>query len=302
MIKNFPTYDEYVSLAKDCLNQSFEMVYEIGEYINSIESEKLFETLEITKDDVWKFNNGKIRTSIVLLHQAVDALLKAKICEVSPLLLIEGDKTKWATLPDSKDKNFNDYYTIGSEQLLHVYCGIKPITKEIISFINELRLKRNDAIHGLSVKDLTPKFTIMGVLKAFTYFLGKSTWWETVHDKLYNDPTFGLDRSKEDFLFKRLDYVEKILGLKEMNKHFTLNINTRSYFCYSCKDSFEIYGGEMDNKWAFLSPNKPDSKNIFCLSCQNHFEVERKNCIDGNCKGNVIYNDRCLTCFSEQIE
>ena len=52
--------------------------------------------------------------------------------------------------------------------------------------------------------------------------------------------------------------------------------------------------------WAYLKPNLPTSDSIICYSCQNTFKVQRINCTNEGCKGNVIgENDVCLTCLEE---
>lgn len=46
-----------------------------------------------------------------------------------------------------------------------------------------------------------------------------------------------------------------------------------------------------------LFPNKPTSTNLYCVVCDQNYKVIRSNCVNEDCKGNVISEDEtCLTC------
>jgi hypothetical protein len=236
--------------------------------------------------------------------------MKSSICEVSPLLLIDKPRKDWPSLPESDNKVFDSLYTIGGEALLTTFCAVPGgITKgsALINFIEEIRRKRNHAVHGTNIRDITPKFVTQNILNAFTIWLGKDSWQTKLRQNLIDNPLFGyFDADYENAIsYKFLDFALSMVGKSELAKHLSVNIKTRPYFCPECKRQIEHEGDHLESKWAFLHPNGPASTTIYCANCQESFTVQRKKCNIDGCKGNVLFDDPewyggyvCLTCFS----
>lgn len=303
MISNIQNAKDFQKLACECLNQAFDLVYDVDRNRQFVEAQK------VSIRTVWKHNQGTLRTAIVLVHQGIDAFMKAAICNVSPFLLIENKRNEWPTLPNTPDKDFGDLYTIGTEALMYTYCGVAPlkVSKELTTFVEEVRTKRNAIVHGITAEELSPIAVVEMILRAYTHFLGKDSWWLTMRDQYINDPLFGLMDSEYEIASfgRRLHYVEGVLGKGKLSKHLTQDLKSRRYFCPSCKHIIEDEEDKMDFKWAYLKPNQPESKSIFCLACQQTFPVLRVQCKKDGCKGNVVteqggYGRICLTCGQEQ--
>ena len=133
MITNLPTSTEFEDVAKQCLIQAFNIVYEIDKDLIYIE--------EVPDKDVWEYHLGDLSTSLILVYQAIEAFTKASICKESPLLLIDLNRIDWPTLPNSKDKDFNELFTISGESLIRTYCSVVSADKvntELIDFIEEI--------------------------------------------------------------------------------------------------------------------------------------------------------------------
>jgi hypothetical protein len=305
MIKNTPTTKDYQKLAGECLNQAFDLIYSIDKDRNLIEDN------EVSMQKVWKHNQGTLRTAIVLIHQGIEAFMKATICNVSPLLLVENKRNEWPTLPDSADKDFGDLYTIGADALLYTYCAVTQtkVSARLVAFVEEVRIKRNAIVHGIAAEELSPVVIIEMILNSYTLFSGKDSWWHIMREQFISDPLFGVfdsDYEIASFGF-RLDYIENVLGKGKLSKHLSQNIKSRRYFCPDCKYAVEDRDGEMYSKWAYLRPNEPSCKTVFCLNCQGSFQVERINCENEGCNGNVLYYEGkssaiCLTCGEEQMD
>ncbi len=308
MIINFPTRIDFEKVAKENLTQSFNLLFKAYDSYKGYDEETIQK--EVSVEEIWDHHHGTIRTALILLHQAVESLMKSVICETSPLLLIEKPKKDWPTLPHSEDKDFDSLYTIGGESLLLTFCAVNSsIVRDsaLINFIEEIRKKRNQAIHGTNMKDVTAKYVIESVLKTFTVWFGKDQWHVELRENLLENPLFGyFDMDYEIALsYKFLDFALSLIGKSELSKHITLDIHGRSYFCPLCKHGIQKeYDEPMESKWAFLNPNQPGSTTVSCLNCHNEFVVKREKCNINKCKGNVLYEDAdnlggfiCLTCF-----
>ena len=304
MITNIPTKEDFELLAKENLIQSFNLLFKVyDEYDNY---EEIKEDVEL--EDIWKYHRGTIRTSLILLHQGVEGLMKSVICDTTPLLLIDKPRCDWPSLPQSASKDFDNLYTISGENLLNTFCAVKSnIIKdqELIQFVEDIRQKRNQMVHGVSQTSISIKYIIESILKSFTIWFDKDIWLLELKSNLIENPLFGYtDYEYERALsYKYLDFCLTMLGKSKLSKYLSINLKTRNYYCPECKHYVEHEYGELSSKWAYLSPNKPNSTSLLCINCSKTFFVIRKECNLNGCKGNVIYDDtdedvlRCLTCF-----
>lgn len=312
MIKGLPKPDEYQSVAIECLIQAFNNISSVDNALNN----------ETPREEIWDYNQIVLRTTLVLIHQGVEGLMKSEICKKSPLLLIEKKRSEWRTLPNNPDESFSDFNTIGGDDLLKTFyacTGTKKIHKSFLKHYEEIRTKRNKIVHGLGTGKLTPEYTLKLILNSFTYLLGKDSFWLSVLGKFYSHPGFVHSDSEvewEDTIqYNKMEYLDLFLGRKELKKHFSIDITAREYLCPFCTEKAEEITSEgmkrPDSKWAFLNPNNPDSTDMTCVVCQTDFGIIREDCLVEGCKGNVKYlleDDEeeetwvCLTCWHEEIK
>lgn len=306
MITNLPNYDDFEKVSKECLIQAFNLLYKV--YDNYEEYDDDIVRGEVPMNDVWEYNSGTLRTSTILLHQGIETFMKGVVAQTSPLLLLEQKRSDWPTLPNSVDKDYDTLFTIAGENLLNTFCAvctdITP-TAELVTFIENVRQKRNKAIHGASKVSSSAKALIHDILQAYTYFFGIDKWFDDLKNYNYENPLFGyFDWEFENLMsYKYLDFLESTIGIKKIKNYISFDVTKRRYFCPSCKNEIDHKYGDLQSKWALLKPNSPDSKNIFCVNCQQENIVYRAECIYEDCLGNVIDVDGvCLTCYERQEE
>jgi hypothetical protein len=310
MILNQPTKAEFEKVAIENLTQAFHLLFEVYDKYDQYDDEVV--RSEVSMEDMWVHHNGTLRTSLILVHQAIEGLMKGSICRTSPLLLIDKPRRDWPSLPEAEDKDFDALYTIGGESLLTTFCAVNPvvsITAELIRFIEDIRQKRNQAIHGTNVVGISAPYLLQRILTTFTIWFGPDVWHKELKKNLIENPLFGYyDADVEEVIsYKYLDFVEDLIGKTELGKHISFPIKGRSYFCPACKNAMSSDYGELESKWAFLNPNLPTSKNVSCINCHANFAVVRTNCDSEKCRGNVVFPDPtypesilCLTCYKEQ--
>ncbi len=306
MITNLPTFEDFEKVSKECLIQSFNQLFSIyKKYYEYYDDETI--NNEVCKEEIWEHHSGTYRTIIILVYQAIETAMKAEVTKVTPFLLIEKNRNDWPTLPNNSNKDFDTLYTISGESLLNTFAAVNQsfLTNEKITFIENIRLLRNKAIHGAdNLTSLNVKSLLLNILETYVVFYGKNSWFDDLKDFNIKNPLFGYyDWNFENIQsFEYLDFVLEIIGKKQLNKFVELEINGREYFCPNCKHIFDGDFGYLESKWAFLKPNEPDSEIIECLNCTYETKVERKDCLNEGCKGNVITKDdeRCLVCFEYQ--
>ncbi|WP_159331559.1 hypothetical protein [Tenacibaculum maritimum] len=308
MIKNIPTYKEFEKLGLECTTKAFEMLYTLGNEYNEISKDEVIKE-EVSSEDYWKHNDITVRTSLIVLFQGIEYLMKMKITEKSALLLIENNRSDWPTLPKKKDKNFDELITISGENLLGVFCAISNENFNLTDFVTryeKLRINRNKLVHSTGVKDLDYKYIIKETLYFLSVFYTKTKWIELFREMFISEPTFGYwdsDVEQAEF-YQILNFIEDSLSKGEINKYLPYDIKSRRYLCPECTYWLNKHGFDEENpRWSFLKPNTAESKIINCLICNTDYDIERENCKTEDCNGNVLcsknYENQCLTCFSE---
>lgn len=311
MIKDIPNAGEYEDVGIECLIQAYDNVCNVDNGL----------TPETPRDKIWNYNQIVLRTSLVLIHQGIEALLKSKVCEESPLLLIEKKRSEWKSFPGANE-SFADFNTIAGEDLLRTFYACidsKNTHEDFLNHYEEIRTKRNKIVHGIGREKLSPEYILILVLNSFTYVLGKDSFWDAVKDKFYRHPGFQHEDSyvewQDSNQYMRMEHLNAFLGKKEIKKHFSVDITARPYLCPFCTEKGEEITDEgvvrPDSKWAFLNPNRPDSTDMSCIICQTDFGIIREKCSKEDCKGNVKYllddDDHedlwvCLTCWNEELK
>jgi hypothetical protein len=313
MIKNIPTSKDFDLVAKECLIRAFHMLYQVYDDYNNYDDGPVGD--EISLVQIWDFNEGVKKTSLILLHQATESFMKSVICETSPLLLVENPRKEWSSLPTT-NKNFDDFYTISGEPLLRTFCATNTkikIDATFLRFIEEIRIFRNKAAHGASKVNLEIGTLIKRILDGFTLFYGEGAWLDILFKHILKNPLFGYYDTEIEMKisYKFLDFIESYIGIKGLVKYIKkeyINLNElsgRRYLCYECKNAFESEDLPFTSKWAFLVPNLPESTELHCINCDIFIGVIRKDCLNPTCKGNVIHVDHgkdevCLTCNNYQ--
>ena len=298
MITSLPTERDYKSLANSCLVQAFDIIFETDKAIDSHPNKNMAEK-------VWDYSQNKLNTAVVLIHQAIEAYMKASVCVTSPFLLIEGKRTDWPVLSEDTNKNFDEFYTLGSESLLFTFfaTATSDYHKGLKKHIEDIRKTRNQIVHGISKQKLNPKALLINVLDTFTFFMGQDAWWNEMRNFHLDHPlNEGMNyESIETVVFvERLDYTHKIVGTGNLNKHFSLDLKARKYHCPVCLPMDKNLLSRFDYKWSFLSPNTSESQLATCVNCSTSIDVIRTDCPLDGCPGNVLWEDYiCLTCGND---
>jgi hypothetical protein len=314
MFTDIPTDKDYRNSAIECLIQAYDNIWSIDNSLNN----------DTPREEIWDYHQIVLRTGIVLIHQGVEGLMKAEVCKVSPLLLIDKKRSEWKTLPDSADESFSNAYTIAGDDLLRTFFAcITPgsVPRDFLAHYEEVRTKRNKIAHGVSNDQLTPEYVLTLVLSSFTYLIGKDSFWASVLEKFYQHPGHEHDdfdlELEEMMQYNRMDHLHLFLKEAELKSHFSVDITARPYLCPDCTEKGEVTTKDgmthPESKWAFLNPNLPDANNLSCIVCQMDFEVIREDCGYNGCKGNVKYLLEeadgstefkdiwvCLTCWHEE--
>lgn len=115
MIYNLPKKESFKSIARDCLSQAVNNMFDI---IRDFNEGKELAYGELSESQIWEYHQGDLRTCLILIYQGIELYLKGEVCNESPYLLLETPRKNWPTIPESSNKDFNEFFTISGEHLL----------------------------------------------------------------------------------------------------------------------------------------------------------------------------------------
>ena len=125
MILNVPTKESFKEQATVFLNIAWDAIFELlTDYSNIEEWFEGFESFKLGTDaykDYWSAAQKHLSIAHALSQQGAELMLKAKITEVSPYLIIASSPREWPGKCSQKDVEFADFRTIDSQDLTKVH-------------------------------------------------------------------------------------------------------------------------------------------------------------------------------------
>lgn len=218
MITDKPTPDIFEKQCITFLLQSLNNILDCP-FTNPV-YEEYCDNIDVDEEDYWRYHQGILQNTIVLLFLSLENYLKMKICEVSSLLLIDSPPREWKSL--NTDKRFDTMYIKQFDDLiiLYVELGLGIVNTTSIQKLIDLKEMRNQIMHGIVKQELTPNYYFEILYDFLTNLWNDSTWWIKVKEHLYNEPLFGdydTDFEKSSVI-KYVDLLVKYIGLKKQEK------------------------------------------------------------------------------------
>lgn len=296
MIVNKPTSNDFERQSIQYLDQAIDVLFRYSD------TDTLEDETGVTEQQYWKYHQGELANSIALLFLSVENQIKARICSISPYLLLAGEPRKWGV--QGSDKEFSDLFIHSFDDLmvLYVELGLGVISVEARSSLEELRKMRNRISHGVMREELTPQVVIDLIQQGILAVWGPRTWWDLLRKHAKSSPVFGLYDPEADIAWNTvtIDRFVSLIGLKKTGDLLGVNLKSRLYYCPTCTSPLRGHGHDEGSKYCTLTPNSPESTSLYCIVCDSHHTVVRKDCIESGCRGNVISEDDvCLTCYND---
>lgn len=301
MISDIPSHDDFFNEGISLLSFAWDTVVNLLTDLS--ESEYYGIDISEVGDAFWLSSKQTLTTSLAIAQQGVEFILKGKIAEVSPFLLIAGNPKDWPKQGDGQPLSFSEFMTIDAQDLVKVHDTVATVKLENDFKIKyqELRKKRNTIIHTVN-KNLTIHVTdvIVDILEVHKALFPGENWVCVRREFLENSPTSQLHSTDwvEQRVIWEFSIITDLLQPKHMYKFFGFNKKQRRYMCPNC---YHVnVDAQLKPRTAVLNPNTPESTTLYCYVCDEFSDVERVNCSNADCPGNVISVDygECATCLT----
>jgi hypothetical protein len=308
MIVEIPTSEEFYTSGKELLDFAWDTVAELLIDLDGLEDCGVDSHEEIL-DAYWKSAKRRLTTALSITQQGVEFIIKGRIVDISPFILIAGDPGRW---PSPKtgcdDLKYSQFRMIDAQDLIKVHNTVSenPLSEEFRTCFEDLRRKRNSIMHSIDESLNIPVLEVIdSILFVHKSLFPNETWGQVRYSFLSNSPGNYLnyelagDSFVSAIVSQELSIVFKLLNPSKIKKYFGVDKNQRSYFCPRCySDSIREANFY---KLAILNPKGSDSTEIYCPICNSNYKVIREECSSSDCPGDVISEEYCicLTCGDE---
>ena len=279
MITDVPTSQDFYASGRELLDFAWDtiagLLVDFDDY-----NDCGCDSVEIS-DAYWKSAKRELNAALSIAQQGVDFILKGKIADISPYLLIADRPSNWPSPYTDATSKFSRFRTIDAQDLVRVhdtFCNTRlpPVFSERL---NSLRGKRNTIMHSI---DKSLSISVIEVVDTILF----------MHKRLFPDETWGQVRSEflsisPDTEFGGIDLVTnracrevelavKLLGPEKVTDYFGIDKKQRRYLCPKCYFEANRDPG-FDIKLAVLSPEGEDSDKSILSHLQHKIRChERK--------------------------
>lgn len=299
MITNVPSADDFFRTGKELLIFSWDGVTKL--LIELDEAEYLgYDTSEMS-ESYWSLAQRNLATYLTVMQQGLEFLVKGRICEISPYLLISDTPSKWPS-PYASDIDFSMFRTIDAQDLTKVHDSFAQVklSKAFVDKFGELRQTRNSLMHSVNTSF---KVTFVEIIESLLFMhkelFPHEPWAKLRRESLELTPAAELGAYEyiSNYACQELSLIIKLLPPSKVLSYFKLNKKRRGYMCPKCQSdaSSDI---DFDYRLARLTTEKPRCKTLYCPVCDIEHPVVRRKCAHKSCLGNVLGGDfeLCLTC------
>ncbi len=318
MIVDIPTSEDFKEAGLHLLHSAWEQVFdlftefdEFAHYIEEASEEDPDQEDEAAR--YWEAAKQNLTISYSTVHQAVEFLLKAKIAEVSPFLLLGGSPSTWPSGCDSHDRPFSDFRMINSEDLIKVVNTVHPekLSPNFQTWFHELRTNRNKIMHTVDRRlSFSPDDIIPLILETSEMFVGARQFCDCHIDYLDKTPANSLkfirEGGHEPYLVLRLHdqitaAIER-LSPSQVDKYFGFDKKRNSYWCPNCRETFECVDyfdpDSIESYVRTYQEKEKGQRNYRCFVCRHEGSLLDHPCDNEYCEGTRLDKEtnRCLLC------
>lgn len=299
MITEIPSGNDFIDTGLSLLDFSWDTVATL--MIQLDESEHFGLDIPEVSDDFWNASKQRLATALAIAQQGVEFILKGRIAEVSPFLLITGTPNDWPRGCNKNDTSFAEFKTIDAQDLVraHDTVSVSRQTDDFVRKFDDLRVKRNAIMHTVDRRiNLHVGEVIADILAVYKHLFPGGDWVKIRREFLEKSPLAELHSTDfvESQVIKEFSLVTELLQPSQMKEFFDFNKRQRRYICPGCYDASE--NSQIQSRTAVLKPNTPSSATLYCFVCDENVAIEREDCPYEGCRENVLSHQYgiCATC------
>jgi hypothetical protein len=309
MITDIPTAEEFQAAGLNQIYLAWQIIIQTCHDFEQV-TELAPSYIEATETDAaaaayWQKSQAVLANALGLIQQAMEMSLKGRIAAISPYLLIARDPKEWPGKVDTQAVAFSEFRTLDAADLVKVHNTFSsaPFNDEFKGFWDSVRRDRNKLMHSVAAKTFDASSLVRTILIAIEALFSDVRWpqrlWDMEADGKYAAYGIGGDY-EQNIVMGQVDTAMKVLTPGEKKRFFGFDTKRRSYVCPRC---WQAANRDWQDDWpelAQLTSKTRGCTTLHCVICVDASEVERMPCKYSKCKSDVIFENRCMSCMSEQ--
>ena len=252
--------------------------------------------------EYYEYCQPELQAICTIIQQSNELALKARLCQVSPYLLLLNSDAKFSTKGD--DIDFTTFRTIDAVDLpaaINSFCDDK-LTDKFLQTYGQIRAYRNQITHmGETKKAFSPRELLHHLVAQYRELWPQRHWLQDrVEFAAQTTTAFfhdGRYASAESVVMEEWEHTFDVLTGTEFKALFGKPKTTRRYYCLDCVEAAStkaFHAPDTECRTAFLLPG---GTSLHCFMCG---KVVREDCPAG-CPGNVMSSagetGQCHTCL-----
>lgn len=178
MIADIPAAKDFYTSGKELLDFAWDMVADL--LANMEEAGDFGIDQDEISDAYWASAKRHLTTALSITQQGVELILRGRIADVSPFLLLAGHPSSWPSPYKGMTIKFSEFRTIDAQDLIKVhdiFCADR-FPSDFIDRYNSLRERRNVLMHSI---DKNLGVQVIDVIDSVLF----------MHKRLFPDETWG---------------------------------------------------------------------------------------------------------------
>lgn len=221
-------------------------------------------------EEFWELGRPKLITSLALVQQGIELLLKGCIAEVSPYLLIS-EQRSWDKFAKN-DTSFSQFRTVDAQDLIKVHDTVRKyrLSEDFKKRVGELRQHRNIAFHSVS-KSITVEVSqvLLAVFEAVEN-LNTGKRWLKIHkgflEKISISPFTHLEYDIRSRMMLEMEILVEQFSPEDIEKYTGFRVQEKSYRCPLCERAANKRGGN-PNFAQMITNEAGGEKFLYCFCC-----------------------------------
>lgn len=300
MITDLPKSADLNGSALALLNMAWETAFGVLRLLDRSEIETWDDDGSV-REEYYASRQPALRHALVMVHQAQELGLKARIVAVSPYLLLVGEPRLWPSGADRRPTSFEEFRTLDAADLVRVHNTVcdAPLDSNFIRQFEEGRRARNKIVHLGGHRIVSNAREILILILETHAALFPDVRWATVRmdHELNGGYAIAGGTDVESSLLHDFELLQRVVAPRHIRKHFGFDKRRRSFMCLSC--SSEQLDWEDGSRFAQLVEGREDQ--LFCAVCTETRTVLREICGVDGCPCDVLWMDSykwgtCLHC------
>ncbi|HEY4001946.1 MAG TPA: hypothetical protein VGO93_23935 [Candidatus Xenobia bacterium] len=304
MIIDVPTHDDFLTTGEDFVFLAADQLFKLLGDFEDIQDEEYIEDPQKAEETYWSNAQRVMSTSLALLHQGAELLLKGRIAAVSPYLLLFD--RNWRADPKTNNVAFADLRSIDAIDLVRVHDQVSStqLTAAFAKLFEDMRRLRNSFAHGVQTRrTLTASKLLIECLAVHEEFFGPRQWNRT--RRAYLEERTPLSIVPDEYGWSTAQVVRELSLLTEMlvstpadsRRFIGFDRKDRRFECVDCAPCARRFDIDFDT--LVLSRDK---QKAVCVVCGKETAVSFKNCSECGCKHATADEEGrlwCLRCDAE---